>query len=83
MEIETLVVMDLPPVSLSLCPADFICAQRRVPGLCESVGQQPRPSRGAVPDHRRHRGLPGVRRRVPQRPVPPGGGGLRAGGGEG
>lgn len=57
-------------------------AQRRLLSLCESICQQLRLGRRAVSNRRRHWRLSRVWRRISQRPVSPGGGGLRAGGGE-
>lgn len=72
-------LMYLTPVS----PADPLGAQRGFQSLGEPVGQQPPlPPRGSLSHRRGHRGLPSVRGGVSQRLVPPGGGGLRAGGGE-
>lgn len=66
--------------------AGFIRARWRVPSLREPGGQPPRPSAGrggaSVSRRRGHRGIPGVRRGVRRRAVPPGGGRLWAGRGQ-
>lgn len=74
-------VVDAP---LPLASTDGLGAQWIVESLREPRGQQLHPHRGSLPRRgRRHRGLPGVRRRLLRLPVPPGGRGLWAGGGEG
>lgn len=77
------------PISLALTCLSLLLslgcirAQRCVQSLRESCRDQPCPPRGAVPYSWRYRRLPGVWWRLPQRPVPPGGRWLWAGGGEG
>lgn len=68
--------------SSPLCPLPGgVRAEGRGHSFCESwCGQPPNtPHWGAVPHRGGYRGVPRLRRGVPQRPVPPGGGRLRAG----